>query len=135
MTQETKQNTDGAQTQPVDKMNETISKFVSASKVGEVYSEPRREGNVTVISCSEVSSWMFFGMGFGLGGAPTTKKNGQGGGHAGGGNTYARPVAAIEVTSTGVRVKPIIDITKIGLAAVASWGVAMTMIFRWMKHR
>jgi uncharacterized spore protein YtfJ len=78
---------------------------------------------------------MFFGMGFGLGGSAEKGNNGQGGGQAGGGNTYARPVAAIEVTSTGVRIKPIVDITKIGLTVVTSCGVAMTLIYKLLKRR
>lgn len=135
MTQEAEQSANSAQTQPVDAMNETIDKFVSTSKVSAVYGEPTQEGNVTVIPCSEVSSWMFFGMGFGLGGSAEKGNNGQGGGQAGGGNTYARPVAAIEVTSTGVRIKPIVDITKIGLAVVTSCGVAMTLIYKLLKRR
>jgi uncharacterized spore protein YtfJ len=135
MTQETEQNTKHDQTQPVNQMNETIDKFVTASRVSAVYGEPTREGNVTAIPCSEVSSWMFFGMGFGLGGSKDQGNNGQGGGQAGGGNTYARPVAAIEIASTGVHVKPVIDVTKISLAIVTSFGVAMSLTYKLLKRR
>ena len=40
MTQETEQHTTNDQTQPVNQMNETIDKFVTASRVSAVYGEP-----------------------------------------------------------------------------------------------
>jgi uncharacterized spore protein YtfJ len=135
MTQETTQSDANVKSPFMQMLYDTIDKFVSTSRTHEVFAPPQREGNVTVIPCAEVSSWMFFGLGYGGGGAKEQGNNGEGGGNGGGGNGYARPVAAIEVTSTGVTVKPIIDNTKIALAAFASVGVITTMLYRLLKHR
>lgn len=49
--------------------------------------------------------------------APATPVGyGSGGGGGGGGFSFGRPVAAIIVNSQGVRVEPIVDVTKIALA-------------------
>ncbi len=46
-------------------------------------------------------------------------ESGGGGGGGGGGWGQARPVAVIEVTARGVKIWPVIDYTKLGLATVA----------------
>lgn len=65
------------------------------------------------------------GFGFGGGGGPTDDVhavgNGAGGGGGGGGGTgEGRPVAVIDVVGGEVRVRPVVDWTKVGAAIVAA---------------
>jgi uncharacterized spore protein YtfJ len=55
------------------------------------------------------------GFGFGGGGGSD-----GGGGGGGGGNASGRPVAVIEVGPAGVKVTPVLDVTRIGIAVVAA---------------
>jgi uncharacterized spore protein YtfJ len=69
----------------------------------------------TIVTATEVNVAISFGSGFGGGDG----KDGIGGGGGSGiwGYASARPVSTISVGKDGVSVKPIIDITKIALAA------------------
>jgi len=76
-----------------------------------VFGEPVRVGDRVVIPAASLE---FLG-GFGFGGDRLSNGGGGGGGqHAG------RPVAVIEAGPTGVRVKPVIDFTRVGLTLVAA---------------
>jgi len=81
---------------------------VSADRV---FAEPFRIGDRVVIPAATVE----FSGGFGFGG--DSESNGWGGG---GGYQAGRPVAIIEAGPTGVRVKPVIDFTRIGITVVAA---------------
>ena len=68
--------------------------------------------------------------GFGFGSSPTGESNsptssGQArqlaGGGGGGGGSSGRPVAAIVIGPDGVKIEPVVDVTKIGLAAIGAW--------------
>ena len=65
---------------------------------------------------------------------PTTIDNTSGtiGGGGGGGFSMARPVAVISVGPEGVRVEPIVDVTKLGLAFLTLLG---SMLMTWRKMR
>lgn len=78
---------------------------------------PRAVGDRTVIPLAEV----YYGGGFGLGGgsAPAPSRSpGSGMGGGGGFGGRARPVAVIDIGPGGVRVRPVFDLTAIGLALV-----------------
>ena len=81
---------------------------VSADRV---FAEPVRIGDRVVIPAASVE----FSGGFGFGG--DSQSNGGGGG---GGYQAGRPVAIIEAGPDGVRVKPVIDFTRVGLTLVAA---------------
>ncbi len=81
---------------------------VSADRV---YAEPVRAGDRVVIPAASVE----FSGGFGFGGDNVSNGGGGGGGHQAG-----RPVAIIEVGPDGVRVKPVIDFTRVGLTVIAA---------------
>jgi uncharacterized spore protein YtfJ len=108
-----------------------------------VYGEPATIGDHTVITASEVKVGM--GFGFGGGGAPGVEGAGAeaetegaeavagfGSGGGGGGVSGGRPVAAISVGPNGVRVDPVVDVTKIALALFTTLG-AMFMMFSRMR--
>lgn len=81
---------------------------VSADRV---YREPVRVGERVVIPAASIA----YGGGFGFG--TDNRDNGGGGG---GGWNDGRPVAVVELGPDGVRVRPVIDLTRIGLVVVAA---------------
>jgi uncharacterized spore protein YtfJ len=81
---------------------------VSADRV---FAEPVRIGDRVVIPAASVE----FSGGFGFGGDNLSNGGGGGGGYQAG-----RPVAIIEAGPAGVRVKPVIDFTRVGLTLVAA---------------
>jgi uncharacterized spore protein YtfJ len=119
-----------------------LEKLLAAAQPGAVYSQPVAHGDYTVITASEVAAGGGFGFGVGFG-APSAAKPGEvapeqqangGGGSGGGGGSAGRPVAVIVIGPTGVEVKPVLDVTKIGLAALTTWG-AMLITLRKMRRR
>jgi uncharacterized spore protein YtfJ len=96
-------------------MNSGLDRLMSVS-ADRVYAEPVRAGDRVVIPAASIE----FSGGFGFGG--DTASNGGGGG---GGHHTGRPVAVVEVSPDGVRVRPVVDFTKVGLtllaAALAVW--------------
>ena len=71
------------------------------------------------------------GFGFGAGaGVDEDDQQGGGGGGGGGGSAQARPVAIIEVTETGVKIRPVFDLTRIGLTVLVSALTAWRLLSR-----
>jgi uncharacterized spore protein YtfJ len=115
-------------------MQTTLDRFLSAANVEAVYGQPVSQNENTVIPTAEVLSIAGFGLGSGGGsqGIVENENRGSGGGGGGGGRVLARPVAAIVISSTGVRVEPIVDVTKIVLAVFTTLGF-MTALLTRMK--
>ena len=95
-----------------------MSKVTDAASPKAVFGEPIQQGDTTVITASSVN----IGLGYWLGGfvldrsgSEHEKRSEVNGGGGGGGGSYARPVAVISIRPDGVKVEPIIDITKICL--------------------
>ena len=85
---------------------------------------PRIEANGrTVIPLASVSAGYGFGLGYGHG--LEAAQNAKGGGGGGGGGSHARPVAVVELSNEGVRVRQVVDSTRITLASLvlAAWVV------------
>jgi hypothetical protein len=61
-----------------------------------------------------------FGFGAGAGGDDDTTPTGGGGGGGGGGSAQARPVAIIEITADDVKIRPVLDFTRVGLTVLIS---------------
>ena len=115
----------------------TMDKFLSTANVNTVFAKPVRQGDLVVINCSEIFAGIGFGVGEGSGegkdGDEKGKASGAGGG--GGGSTFARPVAVIIASPQGVTIKPVIDTTKIGLAALTTLGFMLATLARLNKGR
>ena len=92
----------------------TIAKLFDVLQPGAIFSAPTTVGDNTVITAAEVNVGM--GLGFGRGAGGDEESSGEGGGGGGGGGAAGRPVAAIIISPSGVRVEPIFDITKVALA-------------------
>jgi uncharacterized spore protein YtfJ len=134
---------------------ELIARLYTVARPEAVFSAPYTAEGQSVITATE--SYVGLGVGYGAGGgegigrrpetgpgtasdatgAPATPVGyGSGVGGGGGGVSIGRPVAAIIINSQGVRVEPIVDITKIALAFFTMFGSMMFMISRmWRAAR
>jgi uncharacterized spore protein YtfJ len=116
-------------------MQSILDKFLTTANVDAVYSPPITEGEYTIIQAAEVLSFVGFGLGSGGGSQGAENQNrGSGGGGGGGGRVLARPIAAIVISPSGVRVEPLVDVTKIALALFTTLGFMATLVAR-MRNR
>jgi uncharacterized spore protein YtfJ len=96
-----------------DPTEQVLSRVVTMARVDTIFGQPVERGDTTVIPCSEIA----IGVGMGSGSGPAGAEGKQtGGGTGGGGGVRGRPVAAIVISRDGVRVEPILDLTKVVLA-------------------
>ena len=117
----------------------TLQKLWSAADSAKVFGQPVVSGAYTVITAAEVAGGGGLGSGMGFGKPPnkragvksgdqdgagdSTVPRGTGGG---GGGSMGRPVAAIVIGPEGVDIKPILDVSKVALTAVAALsGIAL----------
>ena len=128
---------------------QAMERLLSAADASKVFGQPVTAGEYTVITASEVASGGGFGsgMGFGMPGGrmrqvaeqqstPDSAANeGAGGGGGGGGGSMGRPVAAIVIGPAGVEVKPVLDVTKVGLAALTAFGAMGVLALKILKKR
>ena len=122
----------------VNTIQTTLDKFLTAANVEAVYGPPISQGENIVIPAAEVLSLVGFGLGSGGGSQGTTessKASGSGGGGGGGGRVLSRPVAVISMSPAGVRVEPIVDVTKIALAVFTTVGFMATVLSRMKNPR
>jgi uncharacterized spore protein YtfJ len=126
------------ETQSLSVIQDTMSTFLEAASVDAVYGEPTQAGDQLVIPTAEVLSFMGFGLGTGAGineGEGDAKNVGHGSGGGAGGRILSRPVAVIVASPEGVRVEPVLDITKIALATLTAAGFMIGMIARMRSPR
>jgi len=118
----------------VNTIHTTLDKFLSAANVEAVYGPSISQGEHVVIPAAEVLSMVGFGLGSGGGSQSASESSpnaiGSGGGGGGGGRVLSRPVAAIIMSPDGVRVEPIVDVTKIALAVFTTLGFMATVLTR-----
>jgi uncharacterized spore protein YtfJ len=122
-----------------------LEKLTQVAQPEVVYSRPIQEGNYTVITASEVAMGYGFGFGGGGGWAPSQEAEspettggareaaGAGGGGGGGGSSMARPVAVIAIGPDGVKVEPVVDVTKVVLAFFTAFGGMFLMFSRMWR--
>lgn len=120
--------------QSIEMMNDTMNKFLAVARVEAAYGKPTQVGDTTIIPAAEVVAAMGFGMGSGTGinEDEEGKNTGGGSGGGGGGKTFSRPVAVIIASPDGVRVEPVVDVTKIGIAALTAAGFMVGMLARML---
>lgn len=120
----------------VNTVQTTMDTFLSAAHIAAVYGPPLSEGENTVIPAAEVLSIAGFGLGAGSGPEGTGEnENRGGGGGGGGGRVLSRPVAAIVISPAGVRVEPIVDVTKIVLATFTTLGFMVATLARMQNTK
>lgn len=124
-----------------EQARELVEKLLAVAEPGTVFGEAVQIGEHTVITASEVTIGLGFGFGAGLGSGLQPAENeveegqeasGAGYGGGGGGGAGGRPVAAIIVGPDSVRVEPIVDVTKLGLAFFTALG-GMFLAFSRMR--
>jgi uncharacterized spore protein YtfJ len=121
---------------PLDRVSRIMDRLLDTADVSRVYAEPILHGDVMILPAAEVLALAGFGMGSGGGVAVEQegrRSRGSGGGGGGGGKTLARTVAVIVSSPEGVQVRPVIDFTKIALAALTAAGFVMAA-WRGMKR-
>jgi uncharacterized spore protein YtfJ len=95
-------------------VEQVLNRLVSNATVDSVFGRPIERDGATIIPCSEI----MVGFGMGNGNGPVDERGnltGQGGGAGGG--SQGRPIAVIVMTKEGVRVEPVLDLTKVVLAS------------------
>ena len=90
--------------------NDGLDRLMNVS-AEQVYAEPVRVGDRVVIPAAAIE----FTGGFGFG-----TDTGDNGGGGGGGHKKGRPVAIIEAGPDGVRIRPVIDFTRVALTVLAA---------------
>lgn len=119
----------------VEDFSGKMDKLLDVARVEAVFGRPIKNGNILVIPAAEVLGAMGMGFGYGSGrGAEGAEGEGEGGGGGGGGRTFSRPVAVVVATPENVRVEPVVDLTKIALAALTAAGFMMGMLFKMMRQ-
>jgi uncharacterized spore protein YtfJ len=127
--------------QVMDTIQQNMDNFLSAAHVNAVYGAPITQGDTLIIPTAEVLSFTGFGIGGGAGTGPASENPeavspvGEGYGGGGGGRVLSRPVAVIIAGPEGVRVEPIVDVTKVGLAALTAAGFMFGMWLRMARPR
>ncbi|GAB4578249.1 MAG: hypothetical protein Fur0022_09830 [Anaerolineales bacterium] len=111
---------------PIESIHANVDKFIEAAGVDKVYGNAVEKDKTVVIPAAEVIT----SMGFGMGGSA----KGEGGG-GGGGFSTSRPVAVVIVTEQGVRVEPIVDVTKVALAMFTAVGFMLSTLAKMKKGR
>ncbi len=112
----------------------TMEEFLAAGHVSAAYGQPIERGNLTIIPTAEVLSIAGFGIGHGESAGSAGEPAGNGGGGGGGGRVFSRPVAIIVASPEGVQIKPVVDITKIGLAALTAFGFMAATAMRMSRR-
>jgi uncharacterized spore protein YtfJ len=122
-----------------------LDRLIEAMGPEAVFGKPLAVGDCQVFTASETLAAVGFGFGVGGGeskepaGAPLEGQEsgpnaGSGGGGGGGGMSTGRPVAVVRVDAEGVTVEPVVDITKIALAAFTTLGAMFVMFARMAKR-
>jgi uncharacterized spore protein YtfJ len=122
-------------------MERTITRLTEVAGPNAVFGAPVAKGEMTVIPCCRVSVGLGFGGGGGAGPARTGETQGEtqadtqagqtptatGEGIGGGGGSQGRPVAAIILTPGRVQIRPIVDVTRVAFAGMAT-AVALALL-------
>ena len=118
-------------------IQDTMDKFLGAADVDAVYGEPLVQGDVTILPTAEILSLAGFGIGSGYGTNQEMEESqvGGGSGGGGGGRVLSRPVAIIVNSPEGVYIEPVIDVTKIALAALTAAGFMVGMVTKMLRSR
>jgi uncharacterized spore protein YtfJ len=122
-------------TSPIDGVQKTLSQFLDAADVSVVYGKPVKNGGTQIIPSAEILSVVGLGLGYGSGTNldEGQQNDGSGGGGGGGGRVLSRPVAVVIASPDGVRIEPVVDVTKIALAALTAAGFMIGMLFKMTR--
>jgi MYXO-CTERM domain-containing protein len=108
-----------------ERMSGLLGRFAEAARAEACVGAPQIADGHTVVPLATVNVQAGFGVGFGGGGGSHAGEEGSGGGGGGGGGGKgsSRVVAVVDISSSGVRVEPVPDVTTLGLAVLALLGL------------
>jgi uncharacterized spore protein YtfJ len=95
-----------------------LERLKDSASVNVVYGESRSVADKTIIPVAMVAYWFGSGAGGGSGGPEGGAVSGTGGGSGGGGAVRVRPLGVLEVTAGRTRFVPVVNATRIMLAAM-----------------
>lgn len=117
-------------------IQQTMDKFLAAADVAAVYGELIEHDDIVILPTAEVLSVAGFGVGSGFASEESDEKQISGGGGGGGGGiVLSRPVAIVVSSPGGVYIEPVVDVTKIALAALTAAGFMVGMVSRMLRGR
>lgn len=119
----------------VQQIQHVADQLFGAVCVDAVYGTPVERADTLVVPSAEVFGMMGFGLGFGRGQPQADVSEGVGGGGGGWGRVFSRPVALIVLGPQGARVEPVVDVTKLGLAAITAFGFMAGMLLSMSNRR
>lgn len=106
-----------AQSPVTNSIEQVFGQLANSARADVVFGQPVERDGGTVIPCAEVA----VGLGMGTGSGPMDEHGRpMGGGGGGGGGSRGRPIAVIVMTRDGVRVEPVLDLTKIVLGSLTT---------------
>lgn len=114
-------------------VEQTLGKMLETVRASAVFGQPMERGETTIIPCSEIIVGMGMGSGMGTAQAQQEGETSGGEGAGGGGGGRGRPVAAIVVTPAGVRIEPIVDVTKVAMAGVTAAAFVLVSLARMTR--
>jgi uncharacterized spore protein YtfJ len=97
--------------------SEALQGFMGKMSPSSVFSDPQAVGDDLVFTAAAFERVGGFGFGTGQGHDASGATGGGGGGGAGG-MSNGRPVAVIRIGPSGIEVKPVLDLTRIGVTVV-----------------
>lgn len=126
MTEDTTQDTDQAGKDAAEMIEEVggritdgLNEIMGGLDASAVFQVEEIEGR-HFVTAAAIERGGGFGFGAGAGSDEDTTQVGSGGGGGGGGSAQARPVAIIEITPDAVRIRPVLDFTRVGLTLLIS---------------
>jgi uncharacterized spore protein YtfJ len=124
---------------PLDIIQDNMDTFLEVADVSSAFGDPVQSGDNLIIPAAEVLAGVGFGVGAGFGRGnreDELKGGGSGGGSGGGGGgrVFSRPVAVVVASPEGVRVEPVLDVTKIALAALTAGGFMLATLARMSRR-
>lgn len=124
---------------PLDIFQDNMDTLLEVADVSSAFGEPVQSGDNLIIPAAEVLAGVGFGVGAGFGRGEKEDGSdgggsGGGSGGGGGGRVFSRPVAVVIASPEGVRVEPVLDVTKIALAALTAGGFMLATLARMSRR-
>ena len=115
------------QTPATNSVEQVLGQLANSARVDAVFGQPVERAGTIIIPCAEIA----VGLGMGTGSGPMDehgRPTGSGGG--GGGGSRGRPIAVIVMSNDGVRVEPVLDLTRIVLATFTTGAFMLVWLGR-----
>ena len=116
-------------------LQDTFDTFLATADVDAVFGEPFVKDETVIIPAAEIVAGFGFGVGSGTGKSNEDQETGSGSGGGGGGKIFSRPVAVIISSTEGVRIEPVVDLTKIALAGLTAGAFMLATLLRIKKFK